>query len=183
MKARQLTIAIGAAIALIVPAAHAAGTRNTLHCTATHAKATASTARLPFNPQHLRILLGTRHTAQAASCLGGKAKQTAKQKPASKPAPPQPWPVSTPAVGSASTGPTCELSEFASTSAGDVEQAIADCLGQADGTDAGAPAPADGSPTGAPVAAGDGTAGNGSAQTQSGGGSGNGDVPPYGSQG
>jgi hypothetical protein len=180
MKAWQLIIAIGASVALIVPAAHAAGTKNALHCTTKH-KASAAAVRLPFNPQHLRFLLGTRQTSQASSCLGGKSKTTTKQRPVAKQAPAQPWPVSTPAVASSSTGPTCEISEFGSTSAADVEQAIADCLGQAAGTgDGSAPAAADGSAgTGAD------TAGNGSTGTQQGGGSGNGDAPPsvgYGSQ-
>ena len=104
MKARILVPVIGASLALIGPATHAAGARNALHCAAaTKGAHTAATAQKPFfSPLNPRGLLA----AQAKACVTKQKKIVEQPKPKPKPpvtvpAPPSVAPTfpATPSVG------------------------------------------------------------------------------------
>jgi hypothetical protein len=64
MKARILVPVIGASLALIGPAAHAAGAHNALHCTVAKQAHTVAAQKPFFSPLNPRGLL----TAQAKQC-------------------------------------------------------------------------------------------------------------------
>jgi hypothetical protein len=81
MKARILVPAIGASLALIGPATHAAAAHNALHCTVAKQAHTATAQKPFFSPLNPRGLLA----AQAKQCA---TKKLVVQKP--KPRPKQP---------------------------------------------------------------------------------------------
>ena len=86
MKARILVPVIGASLALIGPATHAAGARNALHCTAAtkQAHAAVTTQKPFFSPLNPRGLLA----AHKKSCVTKKKLVTGLNKPKSTPKPP-----------------------------------------------------------------------------------------------
>src|SRR5262245_3296759 len=96
MKARILVPLIGASLALIGPAAHAAGAHNALHCTVAKQAHTATALKPFFSPLNPRGLLA----AQAKRCA---AKKVVVHKPKLKP---QPQPQPQPPLVTTSTGST-----------------------------------------------------------------------------